>query len=89
MKYTNNPDHAAQRLEHLSNYEGSELGEVWSLLARLWESYQDYISTDFAEALQKEIIDEAERTHREFKLVETPVEIEAPRTRTELKYIGE
>jgi hypothetical protein len=70
MKYTNDPDSAAERLEYLAHYEGSELGEVWRLLSSMWISYVDYISPEMAEILERDIIAEAERADNEYELVE-------------------
>ena len=70
MRYADDPDGAAERLEELALYENSELGELWEKLGRLWRSYRDYVSDDMRAALRKEVIAEAERTHTQFRLVE-------------------
>lgn len=71
MNYKDDPDAAAERLEFLANYEGSELGEVWRTLSMLWESYRDYISPEMQQILKRDIIEMAEQTHVDYKLVET------------------
>lgn len=68
--YQKDIDAAVERLQEYSEYEGSETGEVWYELARFWESYRDYVSEEFKEALKKEIIIQACDTHIYYKLVE-------------------
>lgn len=61
MKYTD-IDEAVKRLEECGRLEGCETGGMWISIAELWTSYQDYISDELREVLEKEIIREAERT---------------------------
>ena len=41
-------------LEEIAQYEGTELGELWLILCKLY-SYKDYISENFKEHLKNEI----------------------------------
>lgn len=46
----------AEKLEYLSNYEGTELGEYWTLLATMYLNYEDCFGLyDFKNILEKEI----------------------------------
>ena len=86
IKYSNNIEGAVERLELLSRYEGSEMGELWQLLVSLYESYESYVSPEFLKEIEKEIISEAERSHIEYKLVEN--ESQSTHKYTTLEYIG-
>ena len=48
-----------ERLEYLSSYEGTEIGEMWSLLSSLW-GRKDCISKELRVVLEDEIKKEAE-----------------------------
>jgi hypothetical protein len=46
----------ADKLEHWSDYEGTELGEYWTLLTTMYLNYEDCFGLyDFKNVLEKEI----------------------------------
>lgn len=75
--YKKDVNSAAERLDEVSPYEGSEVGEYWRCLCDLWDR-NDICSDEFKTALEKEIVSEATRTHTEFELVEDTVTFTKP-----------
>lgn len=79
---------AVEKLDEFSQYEGTEVGELWSLMSRMWSSYRDYISSDLLKALEKEITESAEILNKQYKIVEETIK-RPPVKRKVLEYIGD
>ena len=71
MKYKN-AEEAALRLEELSQLEGTELGTAWSNLIYL-RDYSYCFSREFNIELVKEIIKQAEDSHKDFEIIEEEI----------------
>jgi len=69
MKYYGKIEEAVDRLEDISSYEGTEIGEMWESFVRLYR-YREYMSTEMRCILENDIIEEANRSHISYKLTE-------------------
>lgn len=66
-----NIEEAIEHLKEVSPYEGTEAGETWDYLIRIWESYRDYVSDAFRTILEREIIDQALYAKQNYVIEET------------------
>tara|TARA_R110000868_G_scaffold204078_1_gene452100 strand:+ start:3110 stop:3376 length:267 start_codon:yes stop_codon:yes gene_type:complete len=62
-------DDAAEYLEEISQYEGTEQGAMWRTLSEMWVSYRDYISDDLKNALEKEIMSQVNFIYENYEMV--------------------
>lgn len=65
-----NIEKATEYLNEIIPYEGTEVGDTWASLIRLYESCDAYVSSEFKIALEKEIITQAETAEDQFVLEE-------------------
>lgn len=79
-------DKMVEDLHDAAGLEGSEVGEMWSLIASLFESYSDIISPELLASLEAEIRQQHEILCKEFIITEDTETVE--RTHTRLVYVG-
>jgi len=72
-------DEAVELLEEWSSYDGTEVGDTWQSMTLLW-SNRDYISPDFLDKLEKEIIYQAECAKSTMEIHTEEVTIKRERT---------
>ena len=65
-------DEELLELEEYTRYEGSEIGDVCNLLISL-HSYPDYLSSEFKEALEKEMKEQLINFKENCKIVEREI----------------
>lgn len=63
----------AEKLNEYAQLEGTELGEMWSALAMMWECHRDMISKEFRNALGVEMEEELKNIEIDFEVVEREV----------------
>jgi len=79
-------DKMLEDLQEAAGFEGSEVGEMWSLISSLFESYSDIVSPAFFASLEAEIRRQHEILCKEFIITEDTETVE--RTRVRLVYVG-
>ena len=63
-------DKMIDELKKAAHLEGTEVGETWSSLACMWEYHRDYLSADFVDMLEKEIVNSYKDLKKNYKVIE-------------------